>query len=57
MMRRGLITTTIEIPYALELIAKNDDELQIFIAADEKTPEEKYGPKFLDLPEDRTAFF
>ena len=39
-MRRGLVTTSINIPYALELIAKHDDELQIFIAADEKTPPE-----------------
>ena len=39
-MKTALITTTIEIPYALELIAKHDDELQIFIAADEKTPED-----------------
>jgi hypothetical protein len=40
LMRRGLVTTSINIPYALEPIAKWDDELQIFIAADEKTPPE-----------------
>ena len=39
-MTTGLVTTTINIPYALELIARQDETLQIFIAADEKTPPE-----------------